>query len=311
VLIVLDFLVSFAAAKNLLPYTITRFFDGDSKVNFPTGAKTTFLLSAVVLMLCCWAAGRRSGDRAARGWLLLALVTGFAFIDETTFLHQSLSDALQKAFHFSGVLKYSWTIIYLPAGLLVGIFLLRNLRFMLPEVRNRLLPGGAVYVIGAMALEPIKSRASEGGENSVTFKLTAAVSDSLELAGLALLVCALLVAAHLLARGFTFSFRMGAGRPATSIQLPPDNYPQPGAHAWPAGHDQQGGYPQPAFPQSGGFPTTEQDYPTAAFPQGYRPPPRSSAQQPPDPSQQWADPSAVSHAGGPPPPADDPFSWPR
>src|SRR6185295_7010512 len=71
VLIVLDFLVSFAAAKNLLPYTITRFFDGDSKVNFPTGAKTTFLLSAVVLMLCCWAAGRRSGDRAARGWLLL------------------------------------------------------------------------------------------------------------------------------------------------------------------------------------------------------------------------------------------------
>jgi hypothetical protein len=87
ILIGLDLLVSVAAGLHALPNTITRFFDGDAKVNFPTGAKTTLLLSATLLMLGCWTAGRRRADAAAQGWLLLGLVTAFAFIDETTYLH--------------------------------------------------------------------------------------------------------------------------------------------------------------------------------------------------------------------------------
>jgi hypothetical protein len=63
ILIALDFVVSVAAGMRLLPYTITRFFDGDAKVNFPTGAKTTLLLAATLLMLGCWTAGRRDQHR--------------------------------------------------------------------------------------------------------------------------------------------------------------------------------------------------------------------------------------------------------
>ena len=204
-LIVLDFVVSVAAGLQMLPYTITRFFDGDAKVNFPTGAKTTLLLAATLLMLGCWTAGRRRADPVARGWLLLALVTAFAFTDETTYLHQSLSEALHDTFHFHGVLKFAWTIVYVPAALLVGAVLLRHLRQMRPQVRNRLLPGGGIYVFGAICLEPVKSHIADSlGDGSTAFRLVAAISDSMELAGLALLVCALLHAARILTVGFSF-----------------------------------------------------------------------------------------------------------
>jgi hypothetical protein len=213
-LIGMDFLVSVAASLNLLPYTITRFFDGDAKMNFPTGAKTTLLLAATLLMLGCWTAARRRGAPTALGWLMLALVTAFAFIDETTYLHQSLSEEMSDKFHFHGVLKFAWTIVYVPAAVVVGAFLLRHLRLMRPEVRNRLLPGGGIYVLGAIGFEPIKSHIADGvGDGSTAFRLVAAVSDSLELAGLALLVCALLQAARILTAGFSFALNPGAENP--------------------------------------------------------------------------------------------------
>jgi hypothetical protein len=220
-LVVLDFVASVAAATRLLPYALTRFFDGDSKVNFPTGEKTTLLLTASLLMLLCWTAGRRRQDEAASGWLLLALVTGYAFVDETIYLHQTLSTAMTDKLHLTGVLKYSWTAVYVPAALLVGIFLLRNLRLMAAPVRRRLLPGGAIYVAGAMLLEPVKGHlADTRGDDSLAFKLAAAVSDSLELVGLTLLVIAMLVAVRTLGRGFLFVLRADGEPPALRSGAP-------------------------------------------------------------------------------------------
>jgi hypothetical protein len=204
-LVIADFLASVAAAEERVPYTLTRFFDGDYKVNFPTAAKTTLLLAIVVLMLGCWVASRTSGQPAARGWLLLAAATGFAFVDESTYLHQSLADVLHDYFDLHGVLRFAWTIVYIPAAVVVGFFLLRNLRDLRSEVRRRLLPGGMIYVLGALAFEPFKSHVSESrGLDSLSFKLLAATSDSLQLVGLTLLFSAVLYAAQQLARSYEF-----------------------------------------------------------------------------------------------------------
>jgi len=206
-LVALDAVVSVASAEHLLPYLVTRFFDGDDKINFPTGEKTTLLLAATVLMLGCWVIGRRTGRSTAGGWLLLAAVTGYAFVDESTYLHQSLSTALTDEFHFHGVLKYAWTLVYVPAAAMVGAFLLRNLVQLRPQVRTGLLTGGGVYVIGAMMFEPIKSNISDAqGDGSLAFKLVALVSDSLELVGLTLLVTAMITAMIAEAGGFAFTF---------------------------------------------------------------------------------------------------------
>ncbi len=67
---------------------------------------------------------------------------------------------------------------------------------MHPAVRDRLLPGGVLYVTGTLLLEPVKSHYSEVyGEISVHLKPAAGVSDAaLQLIGLTLLVGALLQA---------------------------------------------------------------------------------------------------------------------
>jgi hypothetical protein len=206
-LVVLDVLASLAAAFDLAPYVLLRFFDGDSKVNFPTAGKTSLMLLSALLMLACWTVSKRRGDPAARGWLLLSGVTAFAFLDESIYLHQSLSDAVTKAFGLSGILHYSWTIVYAPMAVLVGVFVLRDMQLMNPVIRRRLLPAGALFAGGAIALEPIKSKlADSAGDGSLAFRLTAATSDSLELVGLGLLATGALAALMFLTSRLTFRF---------------------------------------------------------------------------------------------------------
>jgi len=206
-LVLANLVASVGSGTKVLPYTVARFFDGDDKVNFPTGAKTLLLLTCTVLLLACWTAARRAADSSAAGWLLLSMCTAFAFLDETTYLHQSLAEVLERQFHFTGPLKFAWTVVYWPMAAFASIFLMRNLRSMHPRVRRLLLPGGILYVIGAIVLEPVKSVLVERfGEGSLQMELAAAVSDSLQLIGLTLLVCSLLTAAGLLTPSFTLAF---------------------------------------------------------------------------------------------------------
>jgi hypothetical protein len=207
VLVVLDVAASVAAGLNAVPWNLTRFFDADYKVNFPTGAKTFLLLAATLLLLGCWWCARKQRHESARGWILLAGCTGFAFVDETTYLHQSLAEVMRSRYDFEGVLAYAWTVVYWPVAALASVFLLRNLRTMHPRVRNLLLPGGVLYASGALLFEPVKSQLAETyGEGSLQLKLSAATSDSLQLIGLTLLVCSLIRAAGYLTDGFSFVF---------------------------------------------------------------------------------------------------------
>lgn len=206
-IVTLDLLASVGAAEGA-PYTLTRFFDGDLKVNFPTGYKTTFLLMAFALLVILSAWARRVGDPFTRGWQLLAAVTGFAFVDETVYLHQSISRTLQEHLHTDGVLRFAWTILYLPAAFAVGIVLLRYITRLEARSRLPLLSGGALYAFAAVGLEPVKSHLSSSrGEDSLAFKLAAFVSDSLEMIGLTILVVVLLTLLAQRVRHVSFALR--------------------------------------------------------------------------------------------------------
>jgi hypothetical protein len=207
VLVILNIAASIGASLDAVPYTLTRFFDGDNKVNFPTGAKTLYLLACTVLLLGSHVAARRRNDPSATGWLLLGLCTAFAFVDETTYLHQSLSEVMTGHFHFTGVLTYAWTIVYWPVAAMASVFLVRNLGDLHPRVRRLLLPGGVLYVTGAIVMEPLKSElADRYGEGSLPMELTAAVSDSMQLIGLTLLASALIAVLAMLTPSITLHF---------------------------------------------------------------------------------------------------------
>ncbi|MBK6872866.1 MAG: hypothetical protein IPJ14_06985 [Kineosporiaceae bacterium] len=211
-LVLMNLISSAGAGLRFLPYTLTRFFDGDDKVNFPTTGKTLLLLTSTVLLLTCWAAARRRRDPSAAGWLLLGLCTAFAFGDESIYLHQTLAEVLNKKFHFTGPLTFAWTIVYWPMAAMASIVLVRYLRTMHPRVRRLLLPGGVLYVTGAILIEPVKSElADRFGEGTIQMEMAAALSDSMQLIGLALLVGSLLTALSLLTPEIRLSLRTRRG----------------------------------------------------------------------------------------------------
>ncbi len=190
--IAFDIVASVADSKRWIPYSITRFFDGDVKVNVPTSAKTLGLLSVALLMLLLSSAARKVGAPERRLWLGLAGVVGFAFVDESIYLHQTLSEELHKHLHTHGILSYAWTVVYVPVLVLVALLVLPGLRHLAAPLRWRLLAAGGVYGVGAVAMEPFKSRLSEEtSEAGLGFHLVAAVSDSLQIIGLALLIALL------------------------------------------------------------------------------------------------------------------------
>jgi len=209
-LVCLNFLVSVIGRLNLLPWTLTRFFDGNDHDSFLIGTTATIGLLTALLMFGCMVAARHRGDLAERGWRMLGWVTLFVFADETTSLHRSVADVVRARYHFTGAAGYTWALMYLPAAVAVIAVLLRDARHFPPAVLRRLLPGGALYAFGVIGLEPVLAGiARDNGDDSLSFRLLAAFADSCAIVGLVLVFSAALVAAGWLADGFTFSLPYG------------------------------------------------------------------------------------------------------
>ena len=219
-LICLNFLVGVTGQLKLLPWTITRFFDSADNDSLLTATKTTVALLSALVMSGCALAARRRGDPTSRGWRWLAWVTGFVFADEATSLHRSVARVVEDHYHFQGPARYTWALMYLPLAAVLLVVLVRDVKGMPAAVRNRLLPGGLLYVTGAVALEPFVARlAQANGDESLSFKVMVAFGDSCALAGLVLVFCAVLVAASRLADGFTFRLTpSGRGRETPAEQ---------------------------------------------------------------------------------------------
>lgn len=182
-------LVGGLAAGVDAPYSITRFVDSDVKTNIPSTYKILALLAALLLFLARWRLARTDSEPSTRLWAVLTGVTFFAFVDEATYLHQTLSEGMHEGLGWDGPLRFAWVVVYVPALIAVGIVVLHDLPTIEARVRMRLLVAGVLYGLGTIAMEPIKSAIADGrGEVSVAFKLTATTSDCLQVVGLTLLV---------------------------------------------------------------------------------------------------------------------------
>ena len=256
-LISLDVLRSLTGGLGMLPYTVTRFFDGNDRDSFGAGACSTLALAITVLLFGCSAAARRRDDPTAPGWRLLAWVAAFVFVDEITSMRRSLAVVLRERYALYGPERYTWALLYLPAALAVLVVLARHARRMAPGVVRRLVPGLGLVAAGIVGLEPFQAKfAQQHGEDSLSFRLLSAAAGGAELVGLTLILTAALLAAAGLTGGFAVF--LAADPPArppggpTSPSGPPGPVgdpplAQPGAPVWaaPAG---AGGPAQPDRP---------------------------------------------------------------
>jgi hypothetical protein len=180
-------------------------FDSNEKLNFPSEGKIVLLLYATVLLAVLGGVARTTVDRLC--WLGMASVFVLLSTDEMTYLHQRLSNLLHDHLHTHGPLRFAWVAVYVPILLALAIVYWPFWRRLADPLRTRLLVAAVCFAGGAAGVEPIKATLYHDLHWTLAFGLAAAVSDSLELVGLALLTTTLLAAVGHVAARVTLAFR--------------------------------------------------------------------------------------------------------
>jgi hypothetical protein len=170
--------------------TVINLFDSDQKLNFPTTLKILLMISASLLFVVVGlGAGRR---RVRLRWIGMGAIFGLLTLDELTYMHQRLSDSLHHWAGTDGVLRFAWILIYVPIVAVVAVVYLPFWRGLVPRLRNGLLISALLFAGGSAGIELFKGALYDDEHWSLGFGLVAALSDSLELLGLGILVALLL-----------------------------------------------------------------------------------------------------------------------
>jgi hypothetical protein len=168
-----------------------RSFDLDQEGNLATWFSVALLF--VNAMLLAVIAGVRRGERGRRAWTGLALLVLAMSAEEAASLHEMTVLPLRHLLHAGGLLYYTWVVPGALFVLCVAAVYLPFLARLPSRTRNLFILSGFVYVSGALGFEMISGRyASLHGDNNLTYKLLAHVEESLEMAGLVVLMYALL-----------------------------------------------------------------------------------------------------------------------
>ena len=189
VLIAATFVVQFIRDRSGKS-TVVNLFDSDQKLNFPSAMKIVLLLSATLLFLLLAIAVRDHWHRLR--WYGISAVFALLTVDEMTYMHQRLSDALHDFLGTSGPLKFAWVLVYLPLLAVLMVVYLPFWRRLANPLRWQLLVAALGFAGGSGGIEFFKADLFDDRHWKLSFGLVASVSDSLELLGLAVLVTALL-----------------------------------------------------------------------------------------------------------------------
>ncbi len=169
--------------------TLVNLFDSDQKLNFPSAAKILLLVMSTTLFAVV---GAIVHDRWHRlRWFGMSVVFAVLTLDEMTYMHQHISDAMHDAFGTSGPIRFAWILVYLPFVVALAVIYWPFWRTLSNPLRTQLLVAAIAFGGGSGGIEVVKSELFDEHHWKLAFGLVAAISDSLELIGLALLTTAL------------------------------------------------------------------------------------------------------------------------
>lgn len=154
---------------------------------------SSLLLVAAGLLAVVAATERAGGGSGGRHWWGLAGVFVFLSGDEAIGIHERLGDWVGRRIAGDGVLRWEWVIPYAIFALGVAAIYLPFLLRLPARTRHLFLLAGALYVGGALVLEGVQAQVVETyGTGTVANTVLASVEEAAELAGVIVLIYALL-----------------------------------------------------------------------------------------------------------------------
>ena len=164
---------------------IVGLFDMDREGNVPSWFSGALLLACAVSMGIVWANASAHGEADARAWGALALFVGAASLDEVAAVHEAIGVAMGG---------YDDRFVYLVPGtlllLIVVVLAFGFVRRLPSRVRNLLGLGAGVWALGAVVLELVQAASHNVG--GLTGALLATAQDALELAGVIIVLHAVI-----------------------------------------------------------------------------------------------------------------------
>lgn len=197
--VVLHLFVRLTDAMDLPGETLwRRLANVDAENTLPTWLSAVMLLVAAALAGLAARHERRSGGRDSGHWTAMSLIVLVLSVDEIASFHEALAGPLRQALGLSGVFYYGWVVPAVAAVVLLAVVSKRFLWRLSPGLRWRLI-AAALYFGGAVGMEMVSGLfAGEVERGGWGYTLASTVEETLEMAGVVLLIDTLLL--HLTGR---------------------------------------------------------------------------------------------------------------
>ncbi len=178
-----------------LSRNMERYFDFNLERNFPTYFSVMLLAFTAVLLLIIYRCSKINHDKTKRYWLVLALIFIFMSIDESIQVHEHLAEILRPKLSsdLSGLLYWSWVIVYGFLFLVVCIYMLRFVLNLPAFTRKMFFLSAFLFVGGALGLELLEGYFFKlYGINHIYNRVLYCIEELLEMFGVSIFIYGLL-----------------------------------------------------------------------------------------------------------------------
>lgn len=207
---ILKFVTGHDTAKGFIPL-----FHVATEGNVFTYFSALLLLLAAGLFAWIGRAARFRGRPFARHWTALAAIVLLFSVDDATAVHERLIVPVRELLEVGGLLYFAWVIPGALFVLAVAAVFFRFVAHLPRSTRRHLVVGAALFFGGALGMELLGGLHYESyGDQTITYSVLTTVEESMELAGVLVLLRGLL--RHAAARAPFAGVRLeGEESPAT------------------------------------------------------------------------------------------------
>ena len=186
------------------------FLDGEG--NLPALFSTGLFLINAALFAIVWKAKKEAAD-SRRIWLVLSAVFVFLAIDESISIHERLIAPLRQALDASGIFYYTWIIPYGIGIVVLAIFVIPVFWRLEKKILFWFCLSAAIYLFATIGLEMISGKylTMMSEQKDIVYILIITLEELLEMAGLIILVYALLLLIRKNCNGFLISIPTDGG----------------------------------------------------------------------------------------------------
>lgn len=176
-------------------HEFVRLFYVDLEGNIPTFFSASLLLFSSVLLALISTLKRRSHDPAWIQWTVLSLVLLGMAIDEASRIHELLNGPARWLLgkHATGLFYHAWVVLGMAIVIIVTLSYLRFFLNLPLETRKQFFSAAFIFLCGAAGMELVGGKYGElHGKDDFQYSMLATVEEGLEMAGVIVLINALL-----------------------------------------------------------------------------------------------------------------------